>query len=109
MCLVECHMRAQRMFKASSVILSTVLLFQLAAESRPVVADVCVHSTLKVNHVQGHVVVNARGFEEPLPEAEVELKKYRNDEWQTKYKVTADENGFFKIADVPSGEYEIHV
>ena len=97
------------MFKLSLIILVTALLVLLTAESRPVEADVCVNSTLKVNHVQGYVVSVARGVEEPIPNAEVELKEFLNDEWQTKYKAKTDENGFFKILDVPSGKYEIHV
>ena len=97
------------MLKSPSVFLITVLLFLFIAESCPIKADVCVNSTLNVNHVQGHVVYVARGMEKPIPNAEVELKKFRNDEWQTKYKVTTDKNGFFQIGDVPSGKYEIHV
>ena len=45
----------------------------------------------------------------PIPGADIELREYRNDEWQVKSRVTADENGAFSFRGVPSGEYELHV
>jgi hypothetical protein len=50
-----------------------------------------------------------RGGEEPIPKASIELKAFLNDEWQTKFTTTSDDKGFFRIENVPSGKYALHV
>jgi hypothetical protein len=86
-----------------------LLLLHLAAECYPAKADICVSDTLKVSHLQGHVVAIWSGGEEPISSALVELREFRDDEWQTKFKVTSDEKGFFRVENVPSGRYELSV
>ena len=97
------------MMRLTLKILSLLLAFHLVANYCSVAADICIDENLKVNHIQGHIVAGRLGDEEPIPNAEVELKEFRNDEWQTKVIVKADEAGFFRIENIPSGKYQMFV
>jgi hypothetical protein len=97
------------MLRVSLIFLSLLLILHAMAGSQPVAADICVNEVLKVNHIQGRVVALWKGGEEPIPNAEVELKEFRDDEWHTKIKISADEQGFFNIENIPSGNYQILV
>jgi hypothetical protein len=88
----------------------TILLLVCASIGhREARADTCIADTLKVSHVVGRVVALWRGGEEPIPKASIELKAFLNDEWQTKFTATSDDKGFFRIENVPSGKYELHI
>jgi hypothetical protein len=89
------------------VVLAAVLF--LGAGVRNAAADICVNDRLTVSDVRGRVVAPWRGGVSPILGAGVELREYRNDEWQTKARVTADENGMFSFGGVSSGEYELYV
>ncbi|MDQ3819737.1 MAG: carboxypeptidase-like regulatory domain-containing protein [Acidobacteriota bacterium] len=86
-----------------------VILIFLTAGVRYAIADICVNDRLTVSDVRGRVVAAWRGGVSPIPGASIKLREYRNDEWQTKAKVTGDENGVFSFGGVPSGEYELYV
>jgi hypothetical protein len=89
--------------------LSLLLLLHFAAYYHPVAADICISDLLKVNHIQGRVVALWNGGENPIANAEVELKEFWDDEWHTKIKVNTDEQGFFRIDNIPSGKYQMLV
>jgi len=91
------------------LIIAVALLLSLTPAGHQVRADTCIQKTLKVSHITGHVMALWRRGEEPIPKASIELKAFLNDEWQTKFTTTSDDKGFFRIENVPSGKYELHV
>ena len=90
-------------------ILALLSLLHFVAGYNSATADICVSDPLKVKHIQGYVVAAWKGGEDPVPNAEVELQGFHDDEWQSKFKVATDERGFFRIENVPSGKYTMLV
>src|SRR6266849_488076 len=91
------------------LIIAVALLLSLTSPGHQARADTCIQQTLKVSHITGHVVALWRGGEEAIPKASIELKAFLNDGWQTKFATTSDDKGFFRIENVPSGKYALHV
>ena len=91
------------------VIITVILSSLLLSADYQAKGDTCIDHNLKVSHIAGRVVATSSGREEPIPNATIELRQLRNDEWQTKFTVASDDKGFFQIRDVPSGKYDMHV
>ena len=89
--------------------LTLLALLHTLSVSPSVKAETCISETLKVSNVQGRILAAWLKGEDPIPNAGIELKELRHDEWRTVYKAVADGQGYFKFENVPSGEYELHV
>jgi|GEM_PF-2134343 hypothetical protein len=98
------------MVNLKSFLLIALVFVAFSAGSAPAACpDICIGETLKVSHVSGQVVALWRGGEAPIPNASIKLSQYVNNELQTKFTVTSDEKGYFRIDNVPPGGYEIVV
>jgi Carboxypeptidase regulatory-like domain len=102
-------MKAKDMMRSIITFLTLLALLHTCSELPSAKAETCISETLKVGRVQGRVLAAWLKNEDPISNANLELKEFRNDEWRTVSKVVADEQGYFKFENVPSGEYELYV
>jgi hypothetical protein len=102
-------MKANDKIRAVVTFLTILALLPAFTESPLAKPETCVSDTLKVSYVQGRVLAAWLDYEDPIFNANVKLKEFRAEGWRTVSKVVADEHGYFRFENVPSGEYELYV
>jgi hypothetical protein len=83
------------------------LLLFLIIGPRTSAADVCVYTRQKVSAIYGRVISVGKSPDDPIPQAQIKLLEYRNDEWVGKAEVITSDDGRFSFRSISPGRYHL--